>query len=358
MRDERNGATSRPRGRPHSEGKEGEEGKGEKEASCKETEGSGVVVLPSMAETVQRLLAEAGIEKRDDRVVHLLVDLLQRETLSLLADAADIVDYRQKAAHAGGSSSEKVESKEGKQGALAARAGDKKSRQAGRGPASMCIEEEDANVAVQEYTQKYVVQPNVVLDSARLCSLSNSLAVGQSTAAELILHRAVPTGSAEGTSSPLLGEPFVLRPVASGSGGGGTSSGLSGSSFGSAGPSGSAASSGTHAIVTAATNKHVLGAMPQGLPPYLPEDVSVNTLMPSWSLRSSSCAGKLPADGGEKRGRESEMGEAETGRRGQRRSAQEAKEGADLEACDRWPAGQDDENNDGAEMFFQKEHPF
>ncbi|KEP65518.1 UNVERIFIED_CONTAM: hypothetical protein HHA_246670 [Hammondia hammondi] len=357
MRDERNGAASRPRGRPLSEGKEGEEGKGEKETSFKGTEGSGVVVLPSMAETVQRLLAEAGIEKRDDRVVHLLVDLLQRETLSLLADAAEIVDYRQKAAHAGGSASEKVESKEG-EGTLAARAGDKKGRHAGLGPASMCIEEEDANVAVQEYTQKYVVQPNVVLDSARLCSLSNSLAVGQSTAAELILHRAVPTGNAEGTSSRLLGEPFVLRPVASGSGSGGTSSGLAGSSFGSAGPSGSAASSGTHAIVTAATNKHVLGATPQGLPPYLPEDVSVNTLMPSWSLRSSACAGKLHAGGGAKRGGESEMGEEEAGRRGQTRSEQEANEGADPEARDRWPAGQDDENTVGAEIFFQKEHLF
>ncbi|CBZ55920.1 conserved hypothetical protein [Neospora caninum Liverpool] len=369
MREERNGAAMRPRGRLHSSegGKDGEEGKAEKEGFKGKGEGNGVVVLPSMAETVQRLLAEAGIEKRDDRVVHLLIDLLQRETLSLLADAAEIVDYRHTARVGALASVEKPESDESIAGALPAQ-GDEKPRPARRPagpPSSMCIEEEDANAAVQEYTQRYVVQPSVVLDSARLCSLSNSLACGQSTAAELILHRATPTGSMQNTS-PLLGEPFVLRPVDSSSTSGvPTSSGLSGSSFVGGSSRGStsrtASSLGTHAILTTATNKHILGTTPQGLAPYLPEDVNINTLMPSWSLRSTAASlGKLHAEGGARERATASVAQAENRNRHREEGAETA--GEETVTDERhvdggaWPSGQ--AGDVAADIFFQKEHLF
>ncbi|PFH38286.1 hypothetical protein BESB_006270 [Besnoitia besnoiti] len=302
----------------------GDEGRTEKDGSLRRRECSGIVVLPSMAETVQRLLADAGIEKRDERVVHLLVDLLQRATLDLLADATQIADYRQNAAARPGSSEKRQESAQARLPPEA----DSDQRGGGRAapsraPASMCIEEEDAKVAVQEYTQRYVVQPNVVLDGARLCSLSNSLACGQSSAAELILHRATaPGGSARAGASTcsLFGESFALLPVensassAAPSGPAGVSGGAaestfppaSGGGFGpgaspkasSAGESGGAfAAAGAHAIVANATNKNVLGSAPQGLPPYLPEDVSVSTLLPSWSLRLSACSSRPRPEG-------------------------------------------------------------
>lgn len=88
------------------------------------------------------------------------------ETLTLLSAAADVVDLNNR-------------SREGRKGKTRGKKtqGSSLSDRAGGGegsgedaspPSSMRIEEEHANVAVHEYMQKYLVQPNVVLVSLSL----------------------------------------------------------------------------------------------------------------------------------------------------------------------------------------------
>ncbi|PHJ15071.1 hypothetical protein CSUI_011118, partial [Cystoisospora suis] len=265
-----------------------------------------------MAQTIERLLLDAGVEKRDDRVVHLLVDLMQRETLTLLSAAAEVVDLSNQTREKG--------RKGGKtRGTKKAQGGSSLSdRAAGAGgggeggeedASSMRIEEEHASVAVHEYMQKYLVQPNVILENARLCSLSNSLTCGttSTTPAELLVHRLTnsPPGAGGGSiglisQSSLLdssgsrnlsgsssgnGGSFLSTATGAGGGGGGMSLGMH-ALIRSGGPGGGGGgSSSSNSNSSSSTSKNVLGVAPEGLPPYLPEDISVNTLLPSWSLR-------------------------------------------------------------------------
>ncbi|KAF8821361.1 hypothetical protein IE077_000297 [Cardiosporidium cionae] len=52
------------------------------------------VILPRMAKVIEKLLEDSDIQRYDERVVHLLVDILQRETLKILGSASDLADLR------------------------------------------------------------------------------------------------------------------------------------------------------------------------------------------------------------------------------------------------------------------------
>ncbi|XP_026192698.1 uncharacterized protein LOC113147191 [Cyclospora cayetanensis] len=119
------------------------------------------------------------------------------------------------------------------------------------------IDEGDAAAALQEYLQLEAPQSSSTQDLQRLSRLANTLTFSSSAADLLQQNRLSAAACAALDEDSDVASAAAAAAAAAAPAGGG------GAPFG---------------------RKNLLGSVPSGLPPYLPEDVNACTLMPPWSL--------------------------------------------------------------------------
>ncbi|AFZ81606.1 hypothetical protein BEWA_010200 [Theileria equi strain WA] len=178
-------------------------------------EPSGEVVTNSssdasyLANIIEHIMYEIGVESFDNRTSHMLVDILQRESLSLLKSSAE--------------QSEKRRSTETEKLLCGAKPTNIQKT-------NMNVSEEDAQLACQEYMSKHVIQHASLNDIIEMQKYASNTKFG-----------------AKNSSS-----------------------------------SGSKLSKNVQ--VSHKSDSNNMGFFPTGSPPYLPESISLNTLLPHWDI--------------------------------------------------------------------------
>ncbi|ORM39949.1 uncharacterized protein BXIN_1380 [Babesia sp. Xinjiang] len=161
---------------------------------------------------VEDMLEEMGVTNYDSRTTHLLVDILQRESLGLLKDAQEQSENR--------ISKEKMRllQDSGKHGSTLPKL-------------SVRVSEEDAQLACQQYISRGVARSSFLQDIKEMQRYANSVRLGVKTIS------LPPSKQSRGFLA-------ALRSSEAGN----------------------------------------MGFFPTGAPPHLPENIALNTLMPTWDV--------------------------------------------------------------------------